>query len=154
MEQQPTLDELIQQTYDWLVAAKYSKGTVYSFKCITNQLKIYAAERNEAYFSMDLAVAFLEEHYHFSSDIQNKKPSFLRFMEMLSDFKLNNSVMIKERKRDYQFPEVFLPAVEGYNLYRQSINIKENSILRTQLYLERFFDFFGIKKIFCCVVEK
>lgn len=40
MEQQPTLDELIQQTHDWLVAAKYSKGTVYSFKCITNQLKI------------------------------------------------------------------------------------------------------------------
>lgn len=152
MEQQPTLDELIQQTYDWLVAAKYSKGTVYSFKCITNQLKIYAAERNEVYFSMDLAVAFLEEHYHFSSDIQNKKPSFLRFMEMLSDFKLNNSVMIKERKRDYQFPEVFLPAVEGYNLYRQSINIKEDSILRTQLYLERFFDFLEGKG--CCSFEK
>ena len=152
MEQQPTLDELIQQTHDWLVAAKYSKGTVYSFKCITNQLKIYAAERNEAYFSMDLAVSFLEEHYHFSSDIQNKKPSFLRFMEMLSDFKLNNSVMIKERKRDYQFPEVFLPAVEGYNLYRQSINIKENSILRTQLYLERFFDFLDGKG--CCSFEE
>ena len=42
MEEQQTLDELIQQTYDWLVAAKYSKGTVYSFKCITNQLKTYA----------------------------------------------------------------------------------------------------------------
>lgn len=39
MEEQQTLGELIQQTYDWLVAAKYSKGTVYSFKCITNQLK-------------------------------------------------------------------------------------------------------------------
>lgn len=63
---------------------------------------------------------------------------FLRFMEMLSDFKLYNSVMIKERKREYQFPEVFLPAVEGYNKYRRSINIKEDSILRTQLYLERF----------------
>ena len=25
MEEQQTLDELIQQTYDWLVAAKYSK---------------------------------------------------------------------------------------------------------------------------------
>ena len=60
---------------------------------------------------------------------------------MLSDFKLNNSVMIKERKREYQFPEVFLPAVECYNKYRRSINIKEDSILRTQLYLERFFDF-------------
>ena len=136
MEEQQTLDELIQQTYDWLVAAKYSKGTVYSFKCITNQLKTYAAGKNEIYFSMDLALSFLEDHYHLSSDIRNKKPCFLRFMEMLSDFKLNNSVMIKERKREYQFPEVFLPAVEGYNKYRRSINIKEDSILRTQLYLE------------------
>ena len=33
MEEQQTLGELIQQTYDWLVAAKYSKGTVYSFEC-------------------------------------------------------------------------------------------------------------------------
>ena len=46
MEEQQTLDELIQQTYDWLVAAKYSKGTVYSFKCITNQLKTYAVGKN------------------------------------------------------------------------------------------------------------
>ena len=152
MEEQQTLDELIQQTYDWLVAAKYSKGTVYSFKCITNQLKTYAAGKNEIYFSMDLALSFLEDHYHLSSDIRDKKPCFLRFMEMLSDFKLNNSVMIKERKREYQFPEVFLPAVEGYNKYRRSINIKEDSILRTQLYLERFFDFLEGKG--CCSFEK
>lgn len=152
MEEQQTLDELIQQTYDWLVAAKYSKGTVYSFKCITNQLKTYAAGKNEIYFSMDLALSFLEDHYHLSSDIRNKKPCFLRFMEMLSDFKLNNSVMIKERKREYQFPKVFLPAVEGYNKYRRSINIKEDSILRTQLYLERFFDFLEGKG--CCSFEK
>lgn len=74
MEEQQTLGELIQQTYDWLVAAKYSKGTVYSFKCITNQLKTYAAGKNEIYFSMDLALSFLEDHYHLSSDIRNKKP--------------------------------------------------------------------------------
>lgn len=86
MEEQITLDDLIQQTYDWLVDAKYSKGTLYSFKCIINQLKSYAAERNEMYFSVDLAMSFLEEHYQFSSDIQNRKPHFLRFMEMLSDF--------------------------------------------------------------------
>ena len=60
--------------------------------------------------------------------------------------------MIKERKREYQFPEVFLPAVEGYNEYRKSINIKEDSILRTQLYLERFFDFLEGKG--CCSFEK
>ena len=152
MEEQQTLDKLIQQTYDWLVAAKYSKGTVYSFKCITNQLKTYAVGKNEIYFSMDLALSFLEDHYHLSSGIRDKKPCFLRFMEMLSDFKLNNSVMIKERKREYQFPEVFLPAVEGYNKYRRSINIKEDSILRTQLYLERFFDFLEGKG--CCSFEK
>lgn len=91
MEEQQTLDELIQQTYDWLVAAKYSKGTVYSFKCITNQLKTYAVGKNEIYFSMDLALSFLEDHYHLSSDIRDKKPCFLRFMEMLSDFKLKES---------------------------------------------------------------
>ncbi len=106
MEEQPTLDDLIQQTYDWLVAAIYSKGTTYSFKCITNQLKTYAMEKNETYFSMDLALSFLEDHYHFSNDAQNRKPQFLRYMEMLSDFKLNNSIMIKERKREYQFPVV------------------------------------------------
>lgn len=152
MEEQITLDDLIQQTYDWLVDAKYSKGTLYSFKCIINQLKSYAAERNEMYFSVDLAMSFLEEHYQFSSDIQNRKPHFLRFMEMLSDFKLSNSVMIKERKREYQFPEVFLPAVVGYNRYRKSINIKEDSVLRTQLYLERFFDFLEGKG--CCSFDK
>lgn len=60
---------------------------------------------------------------------------------MLSDFKLNNSVMIKERKREYQFPEVFLPASKNATTNIVGINIKEDSILRTQLYLERFFDF-------------
>ena len=60
MEEQITLDDLIQQTYDWLVDAKYSKGTLYSFRCITNQLKSYAAERNEIFFSVDLALSFLE----------------------------------------------------------------------------------------------
>ena len=152
MEEQVILDELIQQTHDWLVDAKYSKGTIYSFKSFTNQLKIYAAENKEIYFSTDLALSFIEEHYHFLGDIQNRKPQYLRYMEMLSDFKLNNSVMIKERKREYQFPEVFRPSVEGYNEYRKSINIKDNSILRTQLYLERFFDFLEGKG--CCSFEK
>ena len=103
MEEQQTLDELIQQTYDWLVAAKYSKGTVYSFKCITNQLKTYAVGKNEIYFSMDLALSFLEDHYHLSSDIRDKKPCFLRFMEMLSDFKLNNSVSVEETMVTFPF---------------------------------------------------
>lgn len=152
MKEQQTLDALIQQTYGWLVAANYSKGTIYSYKCITNQLKTYAIENNEAYFSMDLALSFIEEHYHFSGDVQGRKPQSLRYMEMLSDFKLNSSIMIKERKRAYQFPKVFQPSVEGYNEYRRSIHIKENSILRTQLYLERFFDFLEGKG--CCSFDK
>ena len=59
MEEQQTLDELIQQTYDWLVAAKYSKGTVYSFKCITNQLKL-CCRKNEIYFPWILRCHFLK----------------------------------------------------------------------------------------------
>ena len=55
MEEQQTLGELIQQTYDWLVAAKYSKGTVYSFKCITNQLKTY-----EIYYKRE-GVCFMKD---------------------------------------------------------------------------------------------
>ena len=113
MEKHVTLDELIQQTHDWLVDAKYSKWTIESFKSFTNQLKIYATENKEIYFSVDLALAFIEEHYQFSADIQNRKPQYLRYMEMLSDFKLNNSVMIKERKREYQFPLAFQQAVES-----------------------------------------
>ena len=60
MENEPTLDELIQQTYDWLVAAKYSKGTVYSFKCITNQLKTYAVEKMNSVFPWILRCHFLK----------------------------------------------------------------------------------------------
>ena len=82
MEEQQTLDKLIQQTYDWLVAAKYSKGTVYSFKCITNQLKTYAVGKNEIYFSMDLALSFLEDHYHLSSGIRDKKPCSVSYTHL------------------------------------------------------------------------
>lgn len=143
-----TLDELIQQTHDWLVNANYASGTVCSFDCITNQLKIYAEKKGESYFSMDLAMAFLEDHYSLSEQLGGKrKPSCLRYIEMLSDFMLNRSVMIKERKRDYQFPDTFQDAVDGYCEYRKSINIKDNSVLRTQLYLERFFDFLEGKGI-------
>lgn len=106
MEEQQTLDELIQQTYDWLVAAKYSKGTVYSFKCITNQLKTYAAGKNEIYFSMDLALSFLEDHYHLSSDIRNKKPCFLRFMEMLRF--LYKGIIIKHNKTEPTYTKTSL----------------------------------------------
>ena len=141
MEEVRTLDELIQQTYDWLEKAKYSQGTLNSFKSVTKQLKIYAVKKGESCFSMDLAIEFLEEHYGLADAANLRKVTGLRFMEMLSDIKLNNSVMIKERKREYIFPEAFKAAVDVYNDHRRSINIKEDSVFRSQLYLERFFDF-------------
>ena len=142
-----TLDELIQQTYDWLLNNNYSQGTLNSFRSVTNQLKIYAGKKDESYFSMDLAIKFLEEHYGLTDSINLRKRAGLRYMEMLSDFKRNNSIMIKERKRKYVFPKAFKIAVDVYNDYRRSINIKEDSIFRSQLYLERFFDFLEGKGI-------
>lgn len=147
MEEVRTLDELIQQTYDWLEKAKYSQGTLNSFKSVTKQLKIYAVKKGESCFSMDLAIEFLEEHYGLADAANLRKVTGLRFMEMLSDIKLNNSVMIKERKREYIFPEAFKAAVDVYNYHRRSINIKEDSVFRSQLYLERFFDFLEGKGI-------
>ena len=77
-----TLNELIQQTYDWLLNNNYSQGTLNSFRSVTNQLKVYAGKKDESYFSMDLAIEFLEEHYGLTDSINLRKRAGLRYMEI------------------------------------------------------------------------
>ncbi len=86
---------------------------------------------------MDLTLSFIEEHYHFLVVAKVAKTTVSQIHAMLSDFKLNSSIMIKKRrKRAYRIPKGIPAFCGGYNEYRRSIHQRKRHSPYTALYLE------------------
>lgn len=137
------LQQLTESTLEALVNANASNNYQRTFKTVSRQFLKYAAENNINSFSIDIGIQFLEEHYHMSERIAEKKWSamYLRCINAMSEYQMtgNVDIYLTTTRKKYVFPDSFKESAEGYLEYRRQIGIvpKGNQIF--SLYISRFF---------------
>lgn len=138
-----TIDQLVNKTKEWLINSSYSSGYLQHFSATTNRLLKYAANCEITYFTTDVGIEFLEVCYSISQKYvgNNRKPEQLRHIQILSEYQLHGSIMVKERRRSYCFPQKFKEAADGFIQHRIFVGIVPKSIQINKLYLERFFNY-------------
>lgn len=141
--EQLTLQQLADATLEALVKANASENYQRVFKTVSRQFLLYAKDSNIQSFSIDHGIRFLEDHYHMSQKLEDKRWNgvYLRCINAMSEYQLTGTVdfyLVTIRKK-YYFPDGFSSSAEDYLSYREKNGIvpKSNQIFR--LYLSRFF---------------
>lgn len=137
------IDQLVKETREWLLNASYSSSYLDHFRSTTNKLLKYASNCEITYFTTDIGMEFLEVCYSVSQKYvgSNRKPEQLRHIQILSEYQLHATVVVKERRRSYCFPQKFKETADGFIQHRIFVGIVPKSIQINMLYLERFFNY-------------
>lgn len=145
------LQLLMDETFDALVKAGASKSFKTLFGAFSRQFIIYAKEHEIDFFSMDIGLKFLEDHYSMSQKIAEKKWNFAysRCINAISEYQKTKNVTmyIPFVPKEYTFPLLFRTSAESYISYRKKIGIIDKNIQISRLYLFRFFTFLETKEI-------
>jgi len=140
MYAQKTISSLIEGATKELKLQNYSKESLRFYTVIWNQLKLYAAPKGITCFSTEFGYNFLEQHYGFVpvEKLDRNSAMRIRAINVLSDYQLHGTVLIKKCIRNYEFPECFRTIISEFISYRNSLKIVKKSMQTAQLYLERF----------------
>ncbi|MDA3952160.1 MAG: site-specific integrase [Bacteroidales bacterium] len=96
------LEELLILLEAELLRLGYKKKTMSFYRCRWNQLKAFAKENNELYYSEELGAKFIEQKFNLTdkdkkqltkTELQN-----LRIVRMLGDFQLHGSILRRYNK--------------------------------------------------------
>ena len=145
------LQQLTGSTQEALAKANASDSFQKLFKTVSRQFITYACEHNIDFFSIDIGLQFLEDHYSMSQKIAEKKwcSRYLRCINAISEYQMTGAVdlYLTSARREYVFPGPFKESVDSYIAYREKIGIIPKSIQASRLYLFRFFTFLETKDI-------
>jgi len=136
---QVTLAELIKLTRDELVKTRFSKLTLKGIERVWINLEKYSSGKGIHYFSMDTAMAFLRERYHFTetSRLSSTNQRRLRSIQLLADFKTHQRVFIRRRQKGYKFAQPFDKIFFEFIDFRKNAGISSKTIQSYVIYLER-----------------
>ena len=145
------LQQLMDGTQEALAKANASDYFQKRLRTVSRQFIIYADEHGIDYFSMDVGLRFLEDHYYMSQKIAEKKwcSMYLRCINAISEYQMTGAVdmYLTAARKEYIFPEPFKESADSYIAYRKKIGIIPKSIQVSRLYLFRFFSFLGTKDL-------
>ena len=138
--EQLTLANLIKKTKDELVKTRFSKLTLEGIERVWNNLEQYSRNKGINYFSIDHAMIFLREKYHFteterSASINQHR---LRAIQLLADFQTHQRIFIRRKQKRYQFAKSFEDIFLEFMDFRKSAGISSRTLESYTIYLERF----------------
>ena len=148
MERQ-TIRELTEATKANAVQAGYRKTGIKNFSSTWNMLKLYANQKGVTYFSHDLGVEFLREHYGITTYIglTGHDSGRVRAIQLLNEVQNSGYVVSRRVKAGYVYPAVFQGVITGYINSRENAGIVPVSTQVTKLYLERFSNYLTVQGI-------
>lgn len=121
--QNKLLAELLNELEQELLRLKYTQGSLKFYRQQWKKLLQFAQERGKAYYSEQLGINFLEEHYHILEKDSNRtllrsEIQKLRVIRMIGDFQLHNSIL----RRYYKHKEIltepsFITTLDQFKSY-------------------------------------
>lgn len=148
------LEQLVENTEAALVKEGASVYHLRIFKTVTNHLKRYAKEHNQAEFSLDFGIGFLEDFYSMRERIEKHTFPVIRLycINEMDDFLKKGAVSVRYGKipREYTIPAEFKQNYDSYLEYRTDMGIHCKTLVSDKLYLERFLNFLdknGVKAL-------
>lgn len=143
------IEQLVSQLRGWLVDKGYSESYIRHFNSTAFQLIKFMSSKGIADYTIMIGIDFLKEQYQY--DLKEKMSKInsrrLRYLQMLSEYQMYRTIVVKARIRKYKVPLGSKSATDEFILHRQYIGITEKGIQINQLYLERFFDYLSSQNI-------
>lgn len=135
-----TAVELIKVTKDELVKTRFTNLTLKRIESVWINLEKYLHGKGIDYFSMDLAMAFLKERYHFTetSRLSSTNKSRLRAIQLLADFQTHQRILIRRKQKRYEFTQPFEKIFVEFMDFRKNAGISSRTLESYVIYLERF----------------
>lgn len=147
--EQLTVANLIKKTKEELIKTRFSKLTLEGIERVWNNLEQYLRNKGINYFSMDHAMTFLRERYHFtetgrSASINQHR---LRAIQLLADFQAHQRIFIRRKQKSYQFAQPFEDIFLEFMDFRKSAGISSRTLESYAIYLERFSRYLSNHKV-------
>jgi len=147
--EQLTLADLIKRTKDELIKTRFSKLTLEGIERVWDNLEKYLRNKGIDHFSMDHAMAFLRERYHFP---ETRRPSSinqrrLRAIQLLADFQAHQRIFIRRKQKRYTFAQPFENIFLEFMDSRKNAGISSRTLESYAIYLERFSRYLSDRKI-------
>ena len=96
--QKSPLKELLQELEQELLRLGYTEGSMKFYRNRWEKIIRYAEERDEIFYSEELGINYVEQHYHiiqkdFDRTLSPKDTQELRIIRMIGDFQLHRTVL-------------------------------------------------------------
>jgi integrase/recombinase XerD len=141
------LKELLKDLEQELLRLGYTEGSMNFYRNRWKKIIKFAEERNETYYSEQLGINFVENHYRifekdFNKTLSQKDRQELRIIRMIGDFQLHHTVL----RRYYKHRELLADSyfVEISNDFKKYCQQKDYSMVTVEHYVkqsERFMDY-------------
>ena len=140
---QNNIYETVEELRAWLAIKGYSKGYISQFNSTINQLLNFMNSNNISLFNTDVSFKFMQSQYKYTigDKLTEAYSMRVRVLQMLSEFQLHGTAIVRTKRKAYIFPEQFKHVAESFIAYRKYIGIVDRSISAISLYLERFLDY-------------
>jgi len=135
-----TASELIRATKEELCRTRYTDLSLRGIERVWRYLEEYLEDRNIEYFSMDVAMKFLEDRYHFTTtqELSDTDQRRIRAINLLGDYQAQRTVLIRKKSKTYEFAPQFEKIFYEFIDFRKNSNLSRSTLESTMIYLERF----------------
>ncbi|MEW6244957.1 MAG: tyrosine-type recombinase/integrase [Bacillota bacterium] len=137
---QLTATELIKATKEELLKARYTNLSLKGIERVWINLEKYLHSKGIDYFSMDIGMTFLKERYHLTETPKLSSPNEdrLRAIQLLADFQIHQRILIRRKRKRYEFAQPFEKIFHEFMDYRKNAGISSKTLESYTIYLERF----------------
>lgn len=146
-----TLSELIEAAEKELVKLNYCKVSISIAKTTWRKFELYANKHSSLYFTQELAMTFLLEHYNYPDKEARFHPTYVNAIasaiRKLGDLQLHGRFLSREKKKFLFITNEFQPAIDEFIVYCKKRNIAENSNDRNLRRLNNFFEYLSTIRV-------
>ncbi len=154
--QKKILTELLHDLEQEMIRLGYSKGSMQFYEGYWKKLLQFAKERGESFYSEQLGLDFLEQHFHLFEKESNQGLSQtevqrLRIIRMIGDFQLHHTILRRYYKHKDILTEPSFIAIRAQ--FRSYCEDKGYSKVTTDHYVKqsaRFMDYLASQNITNC----
>ena len=135
-----TAAELIKVTQDELVKTGFTNLTLKGIERVWINLAKYLHDKDINHFSLDLGMTFLKKRYQFTetSNLSSTNQLRLRAIQLLADFQAHQRILIRRKRRIYEFAQPFEKIFVEFMGFRKNTGISSKTLESYIIYLERF----------------
>ncbi len=142
-KKQLTATELINGTKEELLKARYTNLTLKGIERVWINLEKHLHSKGIDYFSLDIGMTFLEERYQFKQTprLSSANEDRLRAIHLLADFQTHQRILIRRKRKRYEFAPPFEKIFIEFIDFRKNAGISIKTLESYIIYLERFSEY-------------